>query len=75
MDAAIGLRIRNASYRASVETSEGEEISELTEQAQTLLRRLREYERGWSPQNSTRPWIRFCMTAHYRPGQPEPRRR
>jgi Fic family protein len=30
MDAAIGLRIRNASYRASVETSEGKEISELT---------------------------------------------
>lgn len=30
MDAAVGLRLRNASYRASVEASQGEEISELT---------------------------------------------
>jgi Fic family protein len=30
MDAAIGLRLRNSSYRSTVEVSEGEEISELT---------------------------------------------
>jgi Fic family protein len=30
MDAAMGLRIRNAAYRITVEVSDGEEISELT---------------------------------------------
>ena len=30
MDAAIGLRLRNSSYRSTVEASDGEEIAELT---------------------------------------------